>query len=164
LRSKSSDQTRSSLSVAIHLLSRRDYSCRALARKLTDRGFPESEVEGVIATLQQAGYLDDRRLAGSIALSRLMRGESVGRVLEQKLRQRGISQEIAREAVERGETEVDTRSVARRLLERRYPGVTGSGDRAARRRAIDFLRRRGFSYDDITHAMGWEGEDDNDGE
>ncbi|GAB4293699.1 MAG: recombination regulator RecX [Desulfuromonadia bacterium] len=161
MRSKSFD-LRPPRDVAIDLLARRDYSSLALARKLREKGYPPEDVEGVVADLRERGYLDDRRLADNLASSRLAQGAGVGRVLEMKLRQRGIPEEMAREAVERAQRGGDTRSLARMLLEKRYPGVTASGDQTLLRRAIDFLRRRGFGYDDILHALGRGGEDDDD--
>lgn len=148
--------------MALSLLARRDHSSGSLLGRLMEKGVPRHLAERVIAQLTERGWVDDRRLARALAERHLERGSAVGRVLEMKLRQAGIPDDVVREAAGDLEGSPSPRDVARRLLERRYPGAADSGDPVLRRRAAAFLQRRGFSFSDISSVLGRGGYGDDD--
>src|SRR5512139_532413 len=87
---------------AVRLLGRRDCGSSELRRKLIGKGFSAGEVDGVITQLDNRGLLNDWKLAQRLAG---YFGEKLWgpQKLLQKLVQRGIPFEIAREVMDREE-------------------------------------------------------------
>ena len=113
---------------ALELLSRREHSEFELKRKLLQRRFESHLIDQVCTAMKNEGYLDDRRFAG-LFLSARLRRKAEGRIrLEQRLREKGVSREIAREVLD----EVCT------------PELFA----AALQHAVDLIRRRRGDVDD----------------
>ncbi len=121
-------------SLAVRMQSRAE-----IVKKLEARDVPAAVAEEAIERVTGYGYLDDAALAGQLA--RGMRSRGYGRRrAEQKLRARGLAGAVADEALDGAYAEEDEIALARSALGRR-----SIADDAARRRAIAFLARRGFS-------------------
>jgi regulatory protein len=117
-------------------LSRRAHSEATLRRRLLGLGEP-ALVEGVLAELRRLGYVDDDRLALSVAEQRLGQGWGPARVAAdlERLQIDGDARRAALEAAEAGEMQA-----ARTLAERKGRALGAS-------RLWGFLARRGFSED-----------------
>lgn len=145
---------------AAALLSARDMSEQAVAQRLRQSGYPEQTVARVMQALTRAGYLDDTRYAGHYVESRSHRYGA--RRLYTDLRQKGVSEAVARDALESlsdGDEEASARRLAEKLLARR-----DVSDPDVRRKAVQQLVRRGFSWDvardAVADAGGPESDDD----
>lgn len=132
--------------IALGLLQRREHTTFELRRKLKARGVEDSEIDTLFVRLTELGFLDDRRAAELLVKGELRR-RAVGRaMLAGRLRQRGLSSEIIREALESFDDswEADqAKEAATRWLQRNQ---RGAGTREA---LIRHLKNRGFGWSSI---------------
>lgn len=134
---------------AIGLLSRREHSQAELIRKLCARGLPAEEVEAAVAKLARDGWQDDARFAELVVRSRVSGGYGPIRI-RAELGTHGLDREMIAAALDAFDGEWADN--ARDLVRRRY-GVRLSNDLALRRKAADFLLRRGFDGDSVRRAL-----------
>lgn len=130
---------------ALALLVRREHSRPELRRKLLARGIGESDADAAVETMTEAGWQDDARFAASLARARVMNGYGPMRI-EAELSTHGLAPEIVAGAFQSLEDDGDADWPARAfdLLTRRFDAEVLAGDPVARRKAGDFLLRRGF--------------------
>lgn len=130
------------LADAHRLLGHRSRSRRELADRLAARGYPPEVVDPILLGLQGAGHLDDRAFARAFATDkRNLSGWGRERIAE-GLARAGVAPGIIAEALD-PEDEADEIRRAEALLLR--GGTAAPPLEAARKRAFDRLRRRGFS-------------------
>ncbi|TRO78815.1 regulatory protein RecX [Desulfuromonas acetexigens] len=135
---------------ALALLARRDRSEGELAARLRRKGFTEEEIAATLERCREYGYLDDARFARQRARSLVSNGRAVGGRLRAELKQQGIDEELARQAAEEVENDIDSDQLLAELLERRFPGFSyAEADDRRRRRVIHYFLRRGFSFERI---------------
>lgn len=151
----SNKKPRTLLMRGIEALSRREYSRLELYRKLM-RSLAEGEtaddVEGVLRTLEERGYLSDERYAVSRVRGRASRYGN--RRLAMELNMMGVDPETVTEAL----NEVDDEYArARALWEKRFGSPPE--DRRERDRQVRFLASRGFGFDIINRVVHAEVED-----
>ena len=152
---------------ALHLLSYRPRAEQELRRRLRSKGFPHALVEWCLRLLEEQGLIDDHAFASAFVRSRI-RLRPRGRFrLAQELRQKGVSAEVAEQAIDRAFDSEDTSeralacAAARSWLSRQGPALTeslagtdSSKERErARQRLHAFLSRRGFGLDVIRVGM-----------
>lgn len=129
---------------ALGLLTRREHSRRELARKLVARGISCEETTATVARMAAEGWQDDTRFAEYLARSRAANGQGPVRI-RAELMNHGLGEDAVARAFralsEAGED--DWLDKARALVTRRY-GSDCAGDPALRRKAAEFLIRRGF--------------------
>jgi len=128
---------------AIGLLTRREHSRRELARKLVVRGVEALDAQVVIDKLAAAGWQDDTRFAESLVRSRAAGGYGPA-YIRAELGTHALPSEVIAAALE--SFEGDWAENAWALVSRRFPEVR-AGDRDVRRKALDFLLRRGFAME-----------------
>ena len=142
------------------LLVRREHSRKELARKLEARGVDAGEAEATVARMAGAGWQDDGRFAASLARVRSQAGYGPLRI-RAELSTHGLGEDAigaAFEALaEAGDDDWPT--VARDLVRRRY-GARLVDDLALRRKAADFLFRRGFDGGTVRAATSLDGDGD----
>ncbi len=85
---------------ALALLANAPHSVQALRLKLLQRGFEERAVQAALRRVEEMGYLDDRRFAEAWVASRLARHPEGASLLVAGLMKRGVSREVAEEAVQ----------------------------------------------------------------
>ena len=142
------------LALALAMLARRDHSTGELARKLAAKGITAAEIEEVTERLKEAGYIDDRRLAGRWAEQLVESGKGYGPRLRQELERRGFPRELVQETVAVVSEGHDEGETLKAVLERRYPDLDRRlGDDREKRRIIGYLQRRGFSFAAILQAL-----------
>ncbi len=138
---------------ALGLLVRREHSRRELMRKLADRGAEPEQSEAALDRLAEIGYQNDDRFARALARTRAMAGYGPQRIRAELGTHALASEQIA---VALDACETDWPMAARDLVTRRYPG-TKLADPKQRRKAIDFLLRRGFDHASTFAAVGSRG-------
>lgn len=142
---------------ALGLLVRREHSRKELARKLAARGVAEDEAAAAVERMAAEGWQDDLRFAVSLARSRAAGGYGPLHI-RAELGTHGLDEGIAGKAFaalsEAGEDDWAAR--ARELVARRF-GRDLAGDPARRRKAADFLLRRGFDGDSVRAAIRPDG-------
>ena len=150
-RSKSPENAESS---ALRLLGRRDYSRQELLRKLIGKGFLAAEVETVLEKFESLGHLDDRKLA-----QRLVNYYSEEKLwgpqkVFQKLIQRGIPAEFARDLIGGEEEGGKALERLRKVLHLKSKGQAfHSLSPPEKRRLANYLRQRGYGWNDIWEAL-----------
>lgn len=145
---------------ALTLLSRRELSTRQLRDRLTKRGFTADEISETIARLTSDRTLDDRRVASASARMQVsIRGKGRRRVL-QHVQQLGISEEIARVAVDDAFSECDETALLDRAIDRRLRGAAiRSLDAKARARLVRGVLAQGFDLAQVLARLRTRGAD-----
>ena len=148
---------------ALHLLSYGPRTEQELRVRLRSMGFPHVLVESCLRLLEEQGFIDDHAFASACVRSRI-RHRPKGRFrLAQELRQKGVADEVAEQAIDQAFSNEETSeralacAAARGWLARQGPtlieslaGTDPSKERErARRRLHAFLSRRGFGSDVI---------------
>jgi len=125
---------------AMGLLTRREHSRKELTRKLTSRGMDAAEVETAVANLARDGWQNDTRFAESMMRARVSGGYGPLRI-RAELTTHGLDREAIAAALDTFHG--DWAEIASDLVRRRY-GPVAALDLNQRRKAADFLVRRGF--------------------
>jgi regulatory protein len=126
---------------ALLLLGVRWRSRRELERRLRAAGFEDEETHAALADLEVVGLIEDRRFARELVRDRANRKLAGNRAIRAALRQQGVADDVAEEALgEAGDEEKRAHELARRRAER----LRGLEPEAAYRRLYGLLLRRGF--------------------
>ncbi len=164
----SEDPQERALKKAYRLLALRSHSGMELSAKLRTAGFAESVIAGTLARCRELGYLDDgrfaRQRARELAVNRLL-GD---RRIALDLREKGIPEDLCREAIAAAREELDAGEAIERLLQKKLPatvGAPGTDHRRQKERIIRGLLGKGFSQGLIfsklkrTEEDGFHGDD-----
>jgi regulatory protein len=136
-------ERRNAVEAALAALNRRARSVAELRSWLAERDFSAVDVDEAIATLRQAGELDDARYARLFAEDKRHLSGWGGERIAQALIERGVDRALAEETAG-DETSAEQLERAVELLRRRGPAPP---DDRERDRALGFLTRRGYSYE-----------------
>jgi regulatory protein len=141
----------------MRLLARRDYSRAELAQRLGARGFPPIEIDAALDDFERLGYLSDARYAQTLVAQRV--GRLGKRAIAQKLQQRGIASDTAKDALAML-AERDELADATALWQGRFGQAPV--DERDKARQIRFLVSRGYGAVafKVLRAAGASGEDD----
>ncbi|GGA71431.1 regulatory protein RecX [Arenimonas soli] len=134
---------------ALGLLVRREHSRRDLSRKLAQRGVEPAEADAAVERLAEQGYQDDSRFAASFARDRAGSGYGPVRI-RVELAGHGLGEDAIQVALDA--CEADWPASARRQVERRWTAAV-LADPNRRRKAVEFLLRRGFDQDSAWAAV-----------
>lgn len=136
------------------MLSARELSEAQLRTRLKRREIDAEDIDEAIARLKADRTLNDRRVALAIArLESAIKHRGRSRVL-QKIRQAGIDDEIAEDAVREVFEEVDENALLNRAFERRLRGKTVKDlDEKGRARMIRGLVAQGFRVEAILKRL-----------
>lgn len=133
---------------ALNALSVRAMSAFRLREKMQRRGTPKLIAAEVVAALERSGLVDDRVMAEQVGRSALAQNPVGARVLEARLRRRGISGEVARqvalELTAPRDAVADARRVGKKKLRAMAPRLEAA---VVERRLMASLARRGFAPD-----------------
>ncbi|HEX5757062.1 MAG TPA: regulatory protein RecX [Arenimonas sp.] len=133
---------------AIGLLARREYSRKALQRKLDARGADPESTGQALDRLAEQGWQSDTRFAEAFARTRALAGYGPLRI-RAELAQQAVPDAQIDSALEACETDWRQSAVAQIQGRSRFDIATGP---AGWRKAVEFLMRRGFSRDDAYAA------------
>jgi regulatory protein len=125
---------------ALGLLVRREHSRVELTRKLKARGVEAGAAEDALATLAGQDFQNDARFAQALARTRAGAGYGPVRI-RAELATHGLSRDAIAEAMATCDTDWDQQAID--LATRRF-GAAALANPAVRRKAMDFLLRRGF--------------------
>jgi regulatory protein len=135
---------------AVRLLARREHSRVELGRKLRARGAPPDLVEEVLAALVARRLQSDERFAESLVSSRIGRGQGPVRI-RRDLEAQGVPAAEVEAALEAACADWFERAAATRRKRFGSPAPTEWKERARQAR---FLEYRGFTGEQIRHALG----------
>jgi regulatory protein len=134
------------MNAALRALGMRGHSAGELRDKLRRRGSQE-DVDAVMASLNEAGYLDDRQFAENYAATRLENHLGKMRVIRD-LRQRRVAPNLAQQVTEETYRDTDESALIDEFLQRKYRGKqlgTFLADEKNLASAFRRLRYAGFS-------------------
>ena len=139
---------------ALTMLSARELSEAQLRTRLKRRELDADEIEDAISRLKNDRTLNDRRVALAIArMESAIKHRGRSRVL-QKLRQAGIADDTAEDAVREVFEEVDEEAMLDKAFERRLRGKTPRElDDKGRARVIRGLVAQGFRLEAILKRL-----------
>lgn len=141
---------------ALALLVRREHSHKELTRKLAERGIEREAALAAVDRLAGDGWQSDARFAEMLVRSRVAQGQGPVRI-RAELGTHGLGQEMIETAL--AGFEGSWTQAARDLAQRRFGGGLASADTAQRRKAADFLYRRGFDGEAVRLALRGGSED-----
>ena len=132
------------MAIALRFLASRSRSEAQIRQRLTSRGVGAEDVDAVLERLRELGYVDDAEFAAAVIRSRTQ-GRARGlRLVEEELRAKGVSDEVATEALDH--LYGDELDVARSAAQRQAGRLRGCGFAEFRQRLGAFLVRRGFAH------------------
>jgi regulatory protein len=139
--------------IAWRLLQRRLRSRAEVERALRRRNIPPDAVVAVVADLRRSGWIDDARFARSWVQDRLALRPCGPRRLRAELRVRGVSADVAEEAITTLVPRAVEDDVAMSQARARLVRLRGLPPEVARRRLAAWLQRRGFGGEVIARVM-----------
>lgn len=145
------------LVTAANFLGFRPRSKDEIRKRLARDEWSDEVIERVLERLETAKLLDDAQFATNWVGARERSKPRGSRLLQQELRQKGVSKEEIAAALPDAESELQNALAALGKLERKLAPYTG---RDREQKAIEHLMRRGFSYSTIKTALQHEGEND----
>lgn len=131
---------------ALRIINARPMSREELRKRLVEKGETPENAEECSEWLCQMGLINDAEYAGSVVRHYAAKGYGASRI-KQELRRHGVSRELWDEAMEQMPEQDEY--LARFLRSR----LSDPGDRAQVKKVSDALFRRGYSWDQIKHAL-----------
>ena len=128
------------------LLSRRDHSVGELKRKLRQKKFSEAAISRTVSIYKKSGLLDDKSYAEKVVSRQLAEKPSGRPYLISLLMSKLIIRELAEETVESLYQSEDELGLAVSALSQRWNQYSQFELEEARRKAYNYLSRKGFSY------------------
>ena len=125
---------------ALGLLVRREHSRKELGRKLSAKGVDREDADLALEKLSRQDFQNDFRFGCALARSRAGSGYGPARI-RAELATHGLCRDDIAEALVACDR--DWNAAARDIVARRYANKD-LGDANQRRKAVDFLLRRGF--------------------
>ena len=137
-------------SICLRALTGAPKTRQQLADLLAKRGIPDDVAESVLDRFGEVGLIDDAAFARAWVTSRQSGRGLARRALKAELRAKGVDGEVAEEAVALVDDQ-DEWEAARRLVQRRLPGLRRVDRVTAERRLVGMLARRGYG----SGLAGW---------
>lgn len=131
---------------ALRIINARPMSREELRKRLVEKGETPDNAEECAEWLCQMGLINDAEYAGSVVRHYAAKGYGAARI-KQELRRHGVSRELWDEAM--SQMPEQDEYLARFLRSR----LADPGDRAQVKKVSDALFRRGYSWDQIKHAL-----------
>ena len=137
---------------AMNLLMTKAYTEKQLSDKLKSGQYPQSCIDQAIQYVKSFGYVDDAQYAADYLFYH--GGDKNERQLLLKLRQKGISDEVATKAYEdycqMGYAPSEEELICNYLTKKRYDPA---GDEKEKNKMIRALLQKGFSYGKIMESL-----------
>jgi regulatory protein len=144
------------LDKALDLLAVRARSSRDLGIRLRRAGAPDAAITWTLHRLVAQGFVDDASYARQVARSKVLSGGVSRRKVVTELRKRGVSSEVADEAIDAtlSEVELDEYGAALAAAEKRVRALSSLDAPKRKQRLYAFLARRGYESDVIRKVLG----------
>lgn len=141
---------------AIHLLEYMDRTEKNMRGKLQQGNYPLEVIDETIEYLKYHGYIDDKRYASRYLALRL-NGKGHRRLF-MELQQKGVDMSLIQEAWEElcQDEDTDERAAIRELVDKKI-GERTMLPRKEYQRLVNYLARRGFSWEDISAVLEEKG-------
>jgi regulatory protein len=143
------------LDKALDLLAVRARSSRDLGLRLRRTGAGSADVSWTLERLAAQGFLDDASYARQVARAKALSGGVSRRKVITVLRQRGVSADVAEEAMDAtlADVELDEYGAALAAAQKRMRALASLDAPKRRQRLYAFLARRGYEGDIIRKVL-----------
>lgn len=141
------------LNYAYRLLGYRSRSIREIETRLAKKGYGQPTIRKVVDRLKELDYLNDLEFAKAWVEDRMKTRPKGRTLLRCELKEKGVDEALIDEAIGELYQPEDEYRLAMRLATTR---LKERGNRASvlyRKRAHDYLVRRGFSYDVVAQVI-----------
>lgn len=143
------DTLASGKKLAFRRLAQRDHSSQELEEKLRQKGFSDATTSKVINELKQMKLIDDERFVETWSRFRIAHHHFGPHRLREELLKKGISSEDIAAYMQTISRTYDFVDEVEKTLLQRYPDPSQLKGKTMRRRAFDFLRRKGHETETI---------------
>lgn len=143
------DSPASAKKAAYKILSYRDHSTHEISQKLRAKGFSEETITETLQFLKEIQLLDDQKFASEWSRFRIERGHYGPIRLRRELLSKGLPPEEVEDVIRRLSEEYDPIPQIETALTQRYKKCSDLQDPKCRRRAFDYLRRKGYETHNI---------------
>ncbi|UPQ88339.1 recombination regulator RecX [Vibrio sinaloensis] len=147
--------TLSSKEAAMQLLSRRDHGEYELYQKLALKGYDQQEIQQAVNFCQDHNYLDDLRYAKSQIRQHVYKGHGERRI-RQELQQKRVADSVVEAALV--EEQQDWFELAKQAAQKKFKGNRAK-DQKEYAKQVRFLQYRGYSFEQISYALGADEQD-----
>lgn len=148
---KSTEAETQAKNIAINYLSYRQRSSKEMIDHLTKKGFARKCAEDVTHQLQSARMVNDLEFARAFVRDRVKRKPTGQALLRMQLIAKGISSAmtdmVLAELISPQNQQASALDAAKRKIRLMHHAKKDLGDEKRKKRLLDFLLRRGFSYD-----------------
>ena len=138
---------------AYALLRQRPRSVHEIRNRLKLKGYDDLLIEDVVASLEQAGDLNDEKFARFWVESRMHMNPAGDVVLKHELKRNGISEDLIEAVLTEKAEKYNEYEIALSMAKDRFERLKKLDRRKATKRIYDYLLRRGFKYDNIRRVV-----------
>lgn len=139
------DSFESAKKAAYHILSYRDHSTHEVTKKLSAKGFSEERITQTLRFLREIQLLDDQKFARTWSRFRVEHHHYGPIRLRGELLKKGLPAEEVADLVKHLFQEYDPLHQIKTALTRRYKNPADLQEQKLRRRAFDYLLRKGHA-------------------
>jgi len=132
--------------ILLQFLGYRFRSKKEILIKLTSKKISRSTIDALIAKYEVKGFINDENFAESYILDLITHHPQGNFAIKQKLKQRGISNEIIKRLSEEYLSGENEHEMAIKELSKRKTRYMKLEPRKRMNKALAFLQRKGFSY------------------
>lgn len=143
------------LDKALDLLAVRARSSRDLGIRLRRAGANDGDIDWALDRLTRQGFVDDASYARQVARAKVLAGGVSRRRVVTALRKRGVSAEVADEAIDATlqDVSLDEEGAALAAAQKRLRALRSLDERTRRQRLYAFLARRGYDGDVVRRVL-----------
>ena len=139
---------------AVKLLAAKPRAVAELRERLLEKAWTNSEiVDRVMEKLKEYGYLDDRKYASDLALSKLRQRPQGKRKLQQSMSQKKLDRDVRDEAIAAAFEKIPESDLIDRAIEKRLRLKGRPETREDTKKFYDHLLRQGFDFDLIREKI-----------
>ena len=120
-----------------------------MAQRLKQKGHRGFTIAQAIDELKEKNFLDDKVFARLWIGDRMSLKPSGKNLIVRELKSKGVDDESINAAFNEYEGVFDEYEIARPLARKKLEQMKGVGEERAKKKLLDFLSRRGFSYNTI---------------
>lgn len=148
------EQLKKAKTVALRFLAFRPRSRKEVSEKLAGQGFIPSVIENVVTSLKDYGYLNDEKFAEDLAVHLLENKKFGFARIGMTLKERGLAQELVQAALSQLQQSYSEEKTALEIMKRRFSHFNvAKTSPKEKNRLVQFLRRRGFSWETISRVL-----------
>ncbi len=137
---------------ALRFLERSSKTMEQLKAKLLEKGYSEATIERAVEMLENYSLIDDSAYAKQFVSSK--QRTAGRRKIKYELLNRGVDQELIEETLEKqlGENYMEA---LKALASKKLQSLSKNNEeRAAMKKTIDFLLRKGYTYGEVKEVLG----------